>query len=170
MTTAADFRTIDIYAPQDGGGREYAPSVICEWALAQKNAVGEKMQFWMNHECFNADFSPKAITALRENYDVVSDITDGHILFSWDHYYAMDADLNAQFKAYTSQSTPSDINADGEFNISDVVLLQKWLLAVPDTHLADWKAGNFCDDDRLDVFDLCLMKRELLSSANNQNG
>ena len=63
-----------------------------------------------------------------------------------------------------------DVNADGEFNVSDVVLLQKWLLAVPNTHLADWKAGNFCDDDRLDVFDLCLMKRELLSSANNQNG
>ena len=58
------------------------------------------------------------------------------------------------------------MNADGEFNISDVVLLQKWLLAVPDTHLADWKAGNFCDDDRLDVFDLCLMKRELLKESN----
>ena len=30
--------------------------------------------------------------------------------------------------------------------------------------LADWKAGNLCNDDRLDVFDLCLMKRELLKN------
>ena len=55
-----------------------------------------------------------------------------------------------------------DVNADGEFNVSDVVLLQKWLLAVPNTHLPNWKAGNFCEDDRLDVFDLCLMKRLLI--------
>ena len=57
-----------------------------------------------------------------------------------------------------------DVNADGAFNVSDVVALQKWLLAVPDVKFADWKAGNFCNDDRLDVFDLCLMKRELLKS------
>ena len=59
-----------------------------------------------------------------------------------------------------------DVNGDGELNISDVVLLQKWILAVPDTHLADWKAADLCEDNRLDVFDLCLMKRELLSENN----
>ena len=61
--------------------------------------------------------------------------------------------------------TPNgDVNADGKFNVADVVALQKWLLAVPDTKLANWKAGNFCSDNRLDVFDLCLMKRELLKN------
>lgn len=59
--------------------------------------------------------------------------------------------------------TPNgDVNADGTFNIADAVALQKWLLGVPDTKLADWKAGNFCNDNRLDIFDLCIMKRELL--------
>ena len=56
-----------------------------------------------------------------------------------------------------------DVNADGIFNVSDVVALQKWLLAVPDATLADWKAADLCEDERLDVFDLCLMKRELLN-------
>lgn len=56
-----------------------------------------------------------------------------------------------------------DVNADNKFDVSDVILLQKWLLAVPDTHLANWKAADFYEDDRLDVFDLCLMKRELVS-------
>ena len=57
-----------------------------------------------------------------------------------------------------------DLNADGKFDIADVVLLQKWLLAVPGMHLADWKAGDLCEDDRLDVFDLCMMKRLLIES------
>ncbi|HPY85061.1 MAG TPA: dockerin type I repeat-containing protein [Ruminococcus flavefaciens] len=55
-----------------------------------------------------------------------------------------------------------DVNDDGEFNVADAVLLQKWLLAVPDTHLVDWKTADFCNDNKLDVFDLCLMKRELI--------
>lgn len=55
-----------------------------------------------------------------------------------------------------------DCNGDGNFGVSDVVLLQKWLLAVSDVHFADWKAADFCDDDKLDVFDLCLMKRALI--------
>ena len=54
-----------------------------------------------------------------------------------------------------------DVNNDGEFNVADVVLLQKWLLAVPDTHLANWKSVDFCNDNVLNVFDLCLMKQEL---------
>jgi hypothetical protein len=48
------------------------------------------------------------------------------------------------------------------FTTADVVLLRKWLLAEPDGCIADWKAGDFSKDDRLDVSDLCLMKRELL--------
>lgn len=60
-----------------------------------------------------------------------------------------------------------DANGDGEFNVSDVVILQKWLLAVPDTHFADWRAANFYPDDRLDVFDLCLMKRALIYGTQN---
>ena len=55
-----------------------------------------------------------------------------------------------------------DVNADGEFNVADLVLLQNWLLARPDTILADWKAGDLCEDDRLDVFDLVLMRRLLI--------
>ena len=55
-----------------------------------------------------------------------------------------------------------DVNADGEFNVADLVTLQNWLLAKPDSKLADWKAGDLCEDDRLDVFDLCLMRRMLV--------
>lgn len=55
-----------------------------------------------------------------------------------------------------------DVNADGNFNVSDLVLIQKWLLAYPDTELKNWKAGDLCQDGRLDVFDLCLMRKQLI--------
>ena len=55
-----------------------------------------------------------------------------------------------------------DVNADGSFNVSDLVLLQRWLLVAPDAELANWQAGDLCEDNRLDVFDLCLMRRMLI--------
>ena len=60
-------------------------------------------------------------------------------------------------------SIKGDVNADGSFDIADVVLFQNWLLAKPDAELADWKAADFCNDERLNVFDLCLMKRLLFT-------
>ena len=59
-----------------------------------------------------------------------------------------------------------DVNADGKLTMADVVMLQKWLLAVPDTHLENWKAADLCEDNRLDVFDLCLMRRLLIDGNN----
>ena len=55
-----------------------------------------------------------------------------------------------------------DVNADGKFNISDVVVLQKWILAIPDVNLADWKAADLNKNNRLDIADFCLMKEKLL--------
>ena len=65
----------------------------------------------------------------------------------------------------TPEHVSGDVNADGSFDVADVVALQRWLLAVPDTSLANWKAADLCEDDKLDVFDLCLMKRALLNQT-----
>lgn len=56
-----------------------------------------------------------------------------------------------------------DVNADGRCSTADIILFQKWLLAVPGTKLTDWKAADFFADGQLDAVDLCMMKRELLS-------
>ena len=55
-----------------------------------------------------------------------------------------------------------DLNADGKFDIGDAVLLQKWLLAIPDTVLADWEAGDMNADGKLNAADLTLMKQALM--------
>ncbi len=57
-----------------------------------------------------------------------------------------------------------DVNMDGKFDINDVVLLEKWLLAVPDTKLANWKAADLYEDEILDIYDLCLMKHLLVNN------
>ena len=62
-----------------------------------------------------------------------------------------------------SEQVKGDVNADGKFNIADLTLMQKWLLGTPDTKLTNWKAGDFCEDNRLDVFDFCLMRSEFLN-------
>lgn len=58
-----------------------------------------------------------------------------------------------------------DCNNDGKFTVSDVVLLQKWLLAIPNTTLTDWQAGDMNGNGTLNGIDLCLMKQALLAKS-----
>lgn len=64
----------------------------------------------------------------------------------------------------TPETIKGDVNGDGKFNVADLVLLNKWLLAAPDAVLSDWKAGDLCEDGRLDVFDLVSMRQLLIQS------
>ncbi|HRR77423.1 MAG TPA: CotH kinase family protein [Ruminococcus sp.] len=68
--------------------------------------------------------------------------------------------LNSLWEPYTY--VKGDVNGDGKLNISDIVILQKWLLSVPDAHLSQWQAADLCKDKIIDGFDLCLLKEELL--------
>lgn len=54
-----------------------------------------------------------------------------------------------------------DVNADGTFTVADAVMLQKWLLNAGEIN--NWYAGDLCEDEVLNVFDLCIMKQMLLS-------
>ena len=66
--------------------------------------------------------------------------------------------LSLEQNAHTVQG---DVDANGVFALTDVVLMQKWLLAVPDTNLTNWEAGDFCKDGNLNGYDLSLMKYNL---------
>lgn len=56
-----------------------------------------------------------------------------------------------------------DVNADGVVGIADAVVLQKWLLGIPNTTLQNWDAANLCKDAELDVSDFTCMKRMILN-------
>lgn len=55
-----------------------------------------------------------------------------------------------------------DVNDDNSVNVADAVLLQKWLLAVPNTTLPVWQNADIWQDGKIDIFDLCLMKKLLI--------
>ena len=81
--------------------------------------------------------------------------------------------INANYEVVQIKVTVTIIEGDcdgnGVFDIDDVILLQQWLLAVPETDLANWKAADLCEDDRLDVFDLCMMKRLYAESGSEMH-
>jgi len=55
-----------------------------------------------------------------------------------------------------------DVNADKQFNVADLVVMQNWLLAKPGAQLADWQAGDLCEDGITDMFDMVMMRKLLL--------
>lgn len=59
-----------------------------------------------------------------------------------------------------SEKATSDVNADGVFSVADLVSMQKFLL--DGTALADWKAGDLDGNNKTDIFDLVLMRKEII--------
>lgn len=53
-----------------------------------------------------------------------------------------------------------DVNNDGKFSVLDVVMLQKWLLGAGD--LTCWQNADLCADDKINAFDLYVMKQKLI--------
>lgn len=58
-----------------------------------------------------------------------------------------------------------DVNSDGKFSVADILMLQKWLVNTPKATLSDWQAADMCNDGIINVFDLSVMKKELLKNS-----
>lgn len=56
-----------------------------------------------------------------------------------------------------------DCNLDGDFNMADLVMLQKWILGSDD--ITCWQNADFDADNIVDVFDLCLMRKALTKTT-----
>ncbi|MDD6060530.1 MAG: glycosyl hydrolase family 18 protein [Ruminococcus sp.] len=67
-----------------------------------------------------------------------------------------------------SNEAMGDVNGDGTFDSADLVVLSKWIHG-QNTALADWKSGDFTNDSKLDIFDLCLMRKALLDKPVEDN-
>lgn len=76
-----------------------------------------------------------------------------------------DPEMGFIYDGYSPQGTPflkGDCNDDGECSVADAVTLQKWLLGNSDTELANWRNADLVEDRKLDVFDLCMLRRRLI--------
>ena len=127
---------------------------------------------------------------LREDGGTVTFSQNGTFTFTGTDYYAGDDSRNLAYyesddrvsirftyvpdtKTITSiesltlvenaHITKGDVNADGVLDLLDLILMQKWLHAIPGTSLQNWQAGDLYKDEVLDVYDAGMMKKEILS-------
>lgn len=63
-------------------------------------------------------------------------------------------------EAPEKETATGDINGDGEFNIADAVILQKYLLGTGE--LADRKNADLCQDGVIDIFDMVQMRKLIM--------
>ena len=54
-----------------------------------------------------------------------------------------------------------DLNGDRNVTVSDYILLQEWLAGYTDVKISEWRAADLCLDNRINMFDLCLLREEL---------
>lgn len=60
-----------------------------------------------------------------------------------------------------SRLIKGDIDSSGTFTVADVIVLQKLLLGIELNMVPNWQAADMNDDGKHNVFDLCIMKRNL---------
>ena len=158
----SELRSIDIYTAKDMSGLAGDVTVKRNWIEAQKAAVGDKMHFWVENASGIFGDSITDMEKLHESYNATYNLGEASIISYIDFFSNIGIEADDYFSDFMSGIIRGDVNDDGEFNVADLLLFQKWLLGVPDTELANWKAADFCKNERLDSFDLCLMKKRLV--------
>ena len=162
LISASELRPIDIYTAKDMGGLTADVTVKSNWIEAQKTAVGDKMHFWVENACSIFGNSIIDMENLHKNYNATYKLGEASIIDYFDFFQSADIEKDDYFADFMSGIIRGDVNDDGEFNVADLLMFQKWLLGNHDAELANWKAADFCKDERLDSFDLCFMKKRLV--------
>lgn len=67
------------------------------------------------------------------------------------------------FNITRNKNLIGDINSDGRLNISDAVLLQKYLLNVQEFSEDQWKTADINEDGYVDSFDMVLLRKKLIN-------
>lgn len=87
--------------------------------------------------------------------------------------YTDSNNTQAESPAHTLTNLSADVKAsvasDYKYTIQDVINLQDFLLSRPTEEDLTGKPYDLTGDDRWDVFDLCLMRREIVDQMNAQS-
>lgn len=125
---------------------------------------GDKSQKF-NIQC-NKDGTYSLFTVMSDNVrcaDVFEISTeDGANICQWE-YWGGDGQkfiLEAAAEVKTPERITGDVNADGSFDVADIVMLEKYILGAGT--LTDWLAGDLYNDGVIDVFDKIKMRKEII--------
>ena len=68
------------------------------------------------------------------------------------------------FDIAPAKALKGDINSDGQVNVTDAVILQKFILGDKTAKINDAKSADICEDGIIDIFDMIQMKKLLIST------
>ncbi len=132
------------------------PVIIGEYGCPKENKEEDSVRKFLTAVC-EASLSRGGICP------VLWDITNLH--YDRQKYEMIDKQLQSEYLAikekYTAKDIAGDVTADGKFDLADIVMMQKWLLGKGE--ITDWKAGDMNKDNFINIYDLCLMKRNLIN-------
>ncbi len=166
------FTAYDLVAPGKSGvgNVHFAPSSSKDYEWGNTKYVYSNCEDWLNYPDMNA--APKQVNCetwgngdIRAHHkwwfsrlphaEGVNSKTGFNN--NWWTYFTLDY-INNPSETFVE----GDVNNDGDFNISDVIVFQKWLLN-DSVELKNWKAADLSKDETLNILDLCMMKHKLIS-------
>lgn len=95
----------------------------------------------------------------RNSYDRITFTTSKNITKEY-QFHILGHDFTVSPEMLVTEK--GDVNCDGTVGVSDVVLLQKWILNSPDAKLINWRAADLNNDEEINVYDLVLLRRKLI--------
>ncbi|MEE5993243.1 MAG: polysaccharide deacetylase family protein [Oscillospiraceae bacterium] len=137
--------------------KEYAPVVALQKWSGSPTIWQAVQPFYFNGE--KAVFLASDIFSELEKLGVSYADLDGISISAYGGEITL-SDAKVLVKSENTELLMGDVNQDGKFNVSDVIMLQKWLHCKGT--LTNWKAADFTGDEIINILDLALMKRELL--------
>lgn len=123
-----------------------------------------------NCKSLSAVYIPKSVTEIGEGVfgkcDALTDIYYEGSEAEWNELVSnssLSVEANVNYNSYVSDSElPGDVNLDGEISVADIVMLQKWLVNAGD--LTCWQNADINGDEKVNVFDCCLLKRKVMEN------
>ena len=139
------------YLTYISGADSYRGNKIC---LSEKSDVKAPVSYKKYEDQYYGDY---IVSCFEMQPDSYLEICDAGYNDSPHYSYISDenGDVNEVFKG--------DVNKDGSINISDIVVLQKWLVGNGDS-LDCWQLADICDDNSVNVFDMVMLRKILIEN------
>jgi len=165
--------TFDGWFTEKSGGEHITSQTIVKTAASHKLwahwtaglDIGEKTVTLKNGDQYKINASRTGLTYKSNNTNVavvskagvVTAVGEGNAVIS---VISPEGEAVQLKVTVISAKTEGDCNDDGEFAVSDAVMLQNWLIG-KSSKLTDWKAADLHKDERIDTFDFVIMRRRL---------
>lgn len=146
---SADGRTLTV----ENGSAENGANISLE---AYSGSSSQKFTIKANRDGSYALLSVvSGGTACVDVYEISSE--DDANLNQWEYWGGDGQKFVIEPASAEKKAVIGDVNADGDFTVADLVMMQKFLLG--GGSLTDWKAGDLCTDGRIDAFDMIAMRK-----------